>query len=326
MDQIVELTAKGMKIYGGNYDFFIEQKQIANNAATQQLADAKKQLRNTQQAIQTTKEKQQQKMAYGKNMRRSKSQAKVILDSMKERSGKTQKKLNVQQTRLAETVENNMQHAKDAIEINSEINIKLPQTFVPANKMVLELEHVDFGYDANNLIIKDVNLIIQGPERIAISGDNGSGKTTLLQIMAGKIQPQNGKVNVGVQNVSYLDQHASGLRSELSVLENFRLMHPDVTENNVRYFLSQFLFRAQDALKLAQNLSGGEKLRALLVCVLLAESPPQLLLLDEPTNHLDLACIASIESALRCYQGAIVVASHDTKFLEHVNITREIIL
>ncbi len=324
MEQIVELTPKDVKIYGGNYDFFVTQKQIANNAAEQQLANAKKQLRKTQQTIQTTKEKQQQKTAYGKTIRRSKSQAKVILDSMKERSGKTQKKLNVQQTRLAETVGNNMQQAKDAIEVSNEINIKLPKTFVPANKMILELEHVDFGYDTNNLIIKDFNLIIQGPERIAISGDNGSGKTTLLQLMAGKLNPQRGKINVGVQNISYLDQHASGLNPALTVLDNFRLMHPDVTENNVRYFLAQFLFRAQYALKLVKNLSGGEKLRALLACVLFAESPPQLLLLDEPTNHLDLASIASIESALQCYQGAIVVASHDTRFLEHINITRMI--
>lgn len=77
-----------------------------------------------------------------------------------------------------------------------------------------------------------------------------------------------------------------------------------------------------DALKLVETLSGGEKLRALLACVLMSNQPPQLLILDEPTNHLDLTSIASIESALNCYQGALLVISHDQTFLENIGVQR----
>jgi len=88
--------------------------------------------------------------------------------------------------------------------------------------------------------------------------------------------------------------------------------------------LAQFLFKNTFAHKLAKELSGGEKLRALLACVLMSKHPPQLLILDEPTNHLDLQSIERIESALKNYKGAMIVISHDHKFLEEIDVSRHI--
>lgn len=105
------------------------------------------------------------------------------------------------------------------------------------------------------------------------------------------------------------------------MLENFKRLNPDTNTLQAHGRLAQLLFKNKEAFKLVKDLSGGEKLRALLACVLLATRPPQLLILDEPTNHLDAASVISIESALKSYQGALLVISHDQTFLENIIVT-----
>lgn len=184
---------------------------------------------------------------------------------------------------------------------------------------------MSFTYESTERpIFENFSLRIQGPERIALSGPNGSGKTTLVKLLLGELKPINGKISLGTDRISYLDQHASLLDPHLSVLENFRTFNPSINETTARLYLAQFLFRNIDALKIAKDLSGGEKIRALLACVLMAEHPPQLLILDEPTNHLDLSSIECIESALQKYQGAMIVISHDKDFLKNISVMRTI--
>jgi ATPase subunit of ABC transporter with duplicated ATPase domains len=206
------------------------------------------------------------------------------------------------------------------IEISHEIKISIPETKVPQGKMILEMEEVTFAYPDSKPIIANSNLKIQGPERIGIVGKNGSGKTTLVKLILNELIPASGKIYVGTPRVRYLEQNATTLNPTLSILENFKLLNPECTENDSRAALAQFLFRNTAALKLVKELSGGERLRALLACVLMGKNLPQLLILDEPTNHLDLVSIESIESALNCYEGALIVISHDGKFLNNINI------
>jgi ATPase subunit of ABC transporter with duplicated ATPase domains len=107
-------------------------------------------------------------------------------------------------------------------------------------------------------------------------------------------------------------------------VEAFRRLNPQTSENAARAALARFLFRNVAADKQVASLSGGERLRAALACTLMAERPPQLLILDEPTNHLDLDSIEAIEAALRSYDGALLVVSHDRDFLEAIAVEREI--
>jgi ATPase subunit of ABC transporter with duplicated ATPase domains len=101
-----------------------------------------------------------------------------------------------------------------------------------------------------------------------------------------------------------------------------RLVAPAASVNEVRAGLARFLFRGERADQPAGTLSGGERFRAVLAALLLAQPPPQLLLLDEPTNNLDMASVRQLSQALSCYQGALVVASHDVPFLQSIGITR----
>jgi ATPase subunit of ABC transporter with duplicated ATPase domains len=172
-------------------------------------------------------------------------------------------------------------------------------------------------------VLTGVDLRISGPERVAITGPNGSGKTTLLRLVMGELEPCAGRIVRGAPAVA-LDQRTAILSDAESLLGNFRRLNPGANDNAAHAALAKFLFRADAALKTAGSLSGGERLRAALACVLAGARPPQLLVLDEPTNHLDLDSINAIERALAGYDGALLVVSHDEDFLQAVGIERRL--
>ena len=122
------------------------------------------------------------------------------------------------------------------------------------------------------------------------------------------------------------DQHVGLLDPERSILENFRRINPDAEENFCRSALARYAFRADAALQRVATLSGGERMRAGLACVLAGGEMPELLILDEPTNHLDIDSIVEIEAGLREFSGALFVVSHDTAFLDAIGIERVISL
>lgn len=323
MDHIIELTSIGVYCYGGNYDSYIEQKTREQEAVVRQFNDAKKQMKKTDKIIQETKEKHEQRMAKGHRLRDSGSQSKLILDSMKERSGKTSGKLSTKEDRLLKNAKQQLQDAKAKVEVINKIKIELPKTQVPSGKIMVKLENITFTYEGQSVpIINNFSFSMKGPERMAFMGDNGSGKTTLIKLISGILKPNFGEIMVGTKRVHYLDQNISILDSELTVLDNYKKINPDIKETDARFNLANFLFRNVDALKIVSDLSGGERLRAALACVLTSNEPPQLLILDEPTNHLDLESITALESALSCFRGALIVISHDRVFIEKIGVMR----
>src|SRR5690606_39026037 len=169
------------------------------------------------------------------------------------------------------------------------------------------------------------SLRLTGSERIAVTGPNGAGKSTLLRLMSGDLEPTTGRIERPVPSAR-LDQHADLLRADETLLEGFLRLNPEATANAAHAAVARFLFRNAAALRPAGALSGGERLRAALACVLGGARPPPLLLLDEPTNHLDLDAIAAVEGALAAWDGALVVVSHDRDFLDAVGVAREMVL
>ena len=156
-------------------------------------------------------------------------------------------------------------------------------------------------------------------------GRNGAGKTTLLRTITGELAPESGEVQAHVP-LRFLPQRLDVLDGELSVVENVARFAPDATNNRIRARLARFLFRGARADRKAATLSGGERFRAALAALMLAEPAPQLLLLDEPTNNLDMASVRQLTTALESYEGALIVASHDLPFLESIGITRWLLL
>ena len=201
--------------------------------------------------------------------------------------------------------------------------LNLPDTYVPAGRTVFSREALQIRRGGRMLFAPNgVDLNIRGPERIALTGPNGAGKSTLLRIIGGELLPDSGTIQRADGRVAYLSQRLDLLDPERTVAESPATFAPSLSETRRRHLLAQFLFRGNRIHVPVAALSGGERLRATLACVLNAEPAPQLLLLDEPTNNLDLVSVGQLESALNAYEGALVVVSHDERFLAEIGVER----
>ncbi|WP_269716384.1 ABC-F family ATP-binding cassette domain-containing protein [Caulobacter sp. NIBR2454] len=322
MDRIVELSSLGARVYGGSYDLYAARKAEEQAAAERDLASAERETDRVAREAQAAREKKARRDAAGQRFAAKGGTPKIMLGAMAERAENS----GAQGERLAERLRGvaaeRLESARERVEQVRELGFSLPSTGLPAGRMVLALEDVSFGY-GETTILSDVSLRITGPERVAVVGPNGRGKTTLLRLAAGELETTAGAVMRG-GSAALLDQKTAVLDDDQTILENFQRLNPQASVNDAHAALARFLFRNVAAKQIAGTLSGGERLRAALACVLARSEPPQLLILDEPTNHLDLASIAAIETALSAYDGAMLVVSHDTDFLAAIGVERRI--
>jgi ATPase subunit of ABC transporter with duplicated ATPase domains len=159
-------------------------------------------------------------------------------------------------------------------------------------------------------VFTDVDLAVDKGSRVVVLGLNGAGKTTLLRILGGVDAPDTGHVRPGHGlKLGYYAQEHETLDTSLTVLDNMRHAAPQLTDTEARSVLGSFLFSGDDAAKPASVLSGGEKTR--LALAILVVSSANVLLLDEPTNNLDPASREEVLGAIRSYQGAIILVTHD---------------
>jgi ATPase subunit of ABC transporter with duplicated ATPase domains len=177
-------------------------------------------------------------------------------------------------------------------------------------------------------LFADASFGLTSDDRVGVVGPNGSGKTTLFRLVVGALRPDSGIVRLGVEpgSVAYLDQAVRNLRPGRTVLECFQDAHPAWDEGHARHVLARYRFPGDAALAAVGRLSGGERMRAGLACVLGGPVGPALLLLDEPTNHLDFRSLEVVEHAVAEFDGALLVASHDADFLRAVGVERELVL
>jgi ATPase subunit of ABC transporter with duplicated ATPase domains len=219
-------------------------------------------------------------------------------------------------TEKLEEAKERLDEAAEAVRDDAEIRVDLPHTAVPAGRIVLTLRDLHLRYGG-----RVAGTEIRGPERIALTGRNGAGKSTLLRTIAGEIPPVAGEAVAHVP-LRCLPQRLDVLDDELTVVQNVAAFAPAATNNQIRARLARFLFKGARADQPVGTLSGGERFRATLAALMLAEPAPQLLLLDEPTNNLDMASVRQLTAALASYKGALIVAGHDVPFLRDIGITR----
>jgi ATPase subunit of ABC transporter with duplicated ATPase domains len=324
MDRIVELSTLGARVYGGSYDAYRAQRQAQDDAAGRELESARAALRVAERKAREVRERQARREAQGRRDRARGGMPKILLNGRKAQAQATGARVRAIVEREVSERRERAQLARQRVEERERPRMDIAPSGLHAGRTVLHLENVTVRFPgADRNLLDGVSLQLVGPERVALTGPNGSGKTTLLRVVMGELEPDSGSVlRMPDEDVAFLDQHGAALDAGMSVLENFRTFHPHMDPTATRYSLARFLFSHEAALQQVGTLSGGQRLRASLACVLGGPRPPSLLVLDEPTNHLDIEALEAMESALRGYDGALLVVSHDADFLEAIAVER----
>ncbi|WP_276859580.1 ABC-F family ATP-binding cassette domain-containing protein [Limosilactobacillus ingluviei] len=217
---------------------------------------------------------------------------------------------------------NRFNELKDSIgkvQVDQDVAISLGATRL--GKDVLELQHAELAYDQRP-ILHDFNWLIQGGDRIGITGQNGAGKTSLLNVLAGRQALDQGILKVGeTVKIGYYTQQTEGIDQDKRVINYLSEVAETVVDKNgerisVANLLEQFLFPRFMHGTLIRKLSGGEQRRLYLLKILM--QAPNVLLLDEPTNDLDISTLTVLENYLDQFPGTVITVSHDRYFLNRV--------
>lgn len=329
VDRVLELSPAGVREYGGNYDEYRRIRDAEARAAELELGAAESARRRATEEAQVVRERQERRAARGKRARADGGVPKVLLNTMRNRSQNSTGRIGRVMDETERSAAERVAAARDRLEDVTPLRMDVTPSGLPGGKGVLVLEDVAYTPPGGrHRLLDGVDLAITGAERVALTGPNGSGKTTLLRIVMGELAPDQGVVRIGVPHasVAWLDQGVRTLEPGGTVLGCFRAVHPEWDEGHARHVLARYLFPGEAALAPVDRLSGGERMRAGLACVLGGPSTPWLLVLDEPTNHLDIRSLETVERAVSEYDGALLVVSHDADFLEAVGVERRVAL
>ncbi|WP_339790709.1 ABC-F family ATP-binding cassette domain-containing protein [uncultured Imperialibacter sp.] len=281
VNTIVEVSNGKLNLYAGNYDFYLQEKELRNEIQKNAFENQQQKIKQTEKFIERFKAK-------ATKARQVQSRVKAL---------------------------DRMDKIDDVLDENAKVNFRFNFN-KPSGRHVIQLTDVSKSY-GDLVILKNTNAHIERGDKIALIGANGKGKSTLLRIIAGT-DKVNGKREEGYNVIkSFYAQHQlEALNIEYEILEEMKASGTDKTEMQLRSVLGCFLFSDEDVFKKIKVLSGGEKSRVALAKTLISEA--NFLLLDEPTNHLDIQSVNILIQALQQYEGTFIVVSHDRYFVTEI--------
>lgn len=183
---------------------------------------------------------------------------------------------------------------------------------------IIQMSNVAFGYTKDKPLLKNVDLDVQLDSRIGIVGPNGAGKTTALKLLIGQLSPSSGLISANPRlRIGFFAQHhIDALDMNMSAVSFMAARYPGKTDEEYRRHLGAFGITGMTGLQKMELLSGGQKSRVAFACLGLTN--PHILVLDEPSNHLDIEAMDALSTALKQFQGGVLMVSHDVTMIENV--------
>jgi len=283
INKVFELEHNKLSVYAGNFSKFLVEKKEREDI-----------LRET-----------------AKNQHKRLDEKQKLVDRFRAKASKA---------KMAQSLEKQIQK-EERIEFEESSEGGLSMRFPPVKRTgrdVAKIADLTKSY-GDHTVLSQVSLLIERGDKVAFVGQNGMGKTTLLKIIANEIPYNSGTYEGGAQvNINYFAQdQADSLDPRKTVLETIEDASEEKYRLKVRGILGSFLFSGEDVDKKVSVLSGGERTRLALACMVVRDS--NFIILDEPTNHLDLHSKAILKDALRNYEGTMLVVSHDRDFLTQLS-------
>jgi ATPase subunit of ABC transporter with duplicated ATPase domains len=325
LGKVAELSKRGITIYGGNYDFYTEQKQIENNALNQDLQSKEKALRKAKEKERETLERQQKLDSRGKGKQEKAGVARIMMNTLRNNAENSTSKLKGVHTEKIGGIREELQELRSALPDIDKMKFGFDNSALHKGKILIKADEINYSYNKHLLWKDNLTFQITSGERLVLKGLNGSGKTTLIKIILGKLETQAGKIYRADNKAVYIDQDYSLIDNQLKVYEQAKQFNVSaLQEHEIKIRLNRFLFTKDDWDKFCSALSGGEKMRLILCCLTISNQSPDIIILDEPTNNLDIQNLEILTAAIIEYQGTLIVVSHDETFLEQTKIEQTI--
>lgn len=318
-----ELDRSIITLYGGNYDFYKEQKEQALAALQNQLSEKEKELRLAKKIAREALERKNKASSRGEKSAVKKGIPRIMMGAMKEGAENSTVKLkNVHDDKMG-SISSSIADIQTALPNMRQMKTDFNSPDLHIGKILVTAKDVNFRYGESCLWQNPLNLQIKSGDRIQLSGNNGAGKTTLLKLLLGELKPTEGIITCADFKYVYIDQEYSIVQPHLTVfeqLEQFNLFAKP--EHELKMILSRFLFPVGTWDKSCSKLSGGEKMRLAICCLMVSNSQPDIFILDEPTNNLDIQSVNIITAAVKEYNGTVLLISHDLYFVKEIKINR----
>jgi ATPase subunit of ABC transporter with duplicated ATPase domains len=318
-ERTLEAHAGGLRRYGGGWSLVAQQRAVQLAAASARLERARVERRQGEARMHEQAERAARRNARGERERNAGGQPKIVLNALPQRAQQTDgaraERHARQRHALQEEVGGAFAALDGALDAPSFPRLDLA---IPHGQAALVLDGLVACFGPR----QPLDWRVGGAARIAIRGPNGCGKSTLLRTIAGEIAPAAGHAR-SLPGV-LLDQHLATLDPQASLLEQLRAAATDHDASRLRQYLALAGLGPERVLRPAGTLSGGERMRGALLLAVLRQPMPRLLMLDEPTNHLDIASVEALEAMLASWPGALLVVSHDERFLAQLRLTHRL--
>ena len=341
LPEICELKKHQINYYGGNYEFYKEQKTLMQEALQQRIEEKEKALRIARKVARETAERRDKQNVRGEKSNIKKGVPRIVLNALQGKSEKSTSKLTGVHQEKAEKLTNERNQLRGSLSPTAALKTDFNSSSLHTGKILVTAKEINFSYHSNsinndiqeNSISKQqlwqapVSFQLKSGDRLRIEGANGSGKTTLLKLITGQLQPQEGTLTRTDFSYVYLNQEYSIIDDRNSILEQaYAFNSRNLPEHEIKIILNRYLFPASEWDKSCRKLSGGEKMRLAFCCLMISNNTPDMFILDEPTNNLDIQSIEIITATIKNYAGTVIAISHDNYFIQEIGVEQCILL